>query len=528
MPVTFATPALQQLFSQLQAANRSDGRSHVDRAALDKIVAIIGARTGVTSDSIASDLKRGNLMPQEKLALAQRGLSPEEKLDILTVLDSPDFVSVLDPISTNFLKAIVGREPLKTIDSIATDNRVNTVGGARSPEQIAVQQLKLVMRSGKLNDYYMAAIGQKNDDPALKQKALDLFNALPSITPATGAKEMVRLGLLTAAPKNIDFMTKSPRYLPGRQILVETTVHSEVFDTNEFLSYEEDGVKAVTYRAKLVGEKGDNFLVEVDGRAEPLEVSKKSVYALNQPDNIEGKSPKIGWTTVQYDDPFTKAKVCEAALKMSDLVARIDFKKSAANQESGGILSFFRSFMGNDKLIDIQQDCVRIVHDIIDMKYPTSSSRGLPGRVSSGSPGRRAVHGLGVCNQQSEVMAALLAPFQDLIGVDIQMMSGGVYRNIKNRGQNPFRSGGHTWLQLSYRPSMELRICDRTWRQPNHEADRAYSRYGDRYPRRAGSNRKPIVGTDINFSGKYGVDAGEREFGEAGRDGREGHMSINQ
>lgn len=528
MPVTLETPALQRLFDQLQSDPQTHGRTRVDHRALDQIVAIVGARAGVTSDSIVADLQKGNLMPAEKVALAQRGLSAEEKLDILTILDSPDFVTLLDPVSTNFLQAIVGRARLETIDSVATDNRVNTIGGARNPEQVAVEQLRLVMKSGKLDDYYMAAIDMKND-PALKQQALDLFNALPAITPVTGAQEMVRLGLWTAAPKNIDFMAKSPRYLPGRQVLVKTSVHSEVFDDREFLSYKEGGVQAVTYRASLVGEKGDSFLVKVDGRQEPLEVPKIDIYDLNQPDDIRGQTPKVGWSSVSYTDAFTKAKVCEAAFKMRDLVARIDFAKSEAHADKGGFLSFFRRFKHEKKVVDIQQDCVSVVHDVIDMKYPTTATRDLPGRVSSGSPGRRAVHGLGVCNQQAEVMAALLAPFQGLIGVDIQMMNGGVYRDIKTRGQNPFRGGGHTWLQISYRPSMDLRICDRTWRQPNKEADVAYSRWGDRHPQRAGSNRRPIDdATDVNFTGEFGVDQGDRKFGEEGKDGREHHMSLNQ
>ena len=125
------------------------------------------------------------------------------------------------------------------------------------------------------------------------------------------------------------------------------------------------------------------------------------------------------------------------------------------------------------------------------------------------------------------VMLALLMPFQKPLGLDVQFISGGVYRNVR-RGQNPFSGGAHGWLQITYRPSMELRIVDRTWQQNDHPADRAYSRWGDRYPagHHWGMKPKPVTDSDVNM--KISTETFDRQFGEQGRDGRDNHMSNHQ
>jgi hypothetical protein len=140
------------------------------------------------------------------------------------------------------------------------------------------------------------------------------------------------------------------------------------------------------------------------------------------------------------------------------------------------------------------------------------------------------VKGTGVCYQQATVMLGMINPFRQALGVDVQFISGSVYRNVRSADQNPFGAGGHGWLQITYRPSMEMRICDRTWNQADHPVDRAYSRWGDRYP--AGAYEKRAVtqvkDSDLNFSGKVSAATFERQFGVQGQDGRENHMTITQ
>jgi hypothetical protein len=178
-------------------------------------------------------------------------------------------------------------------------------------------------------------------------------------------------------------------------------------------------------------------------------------------------------------------------------------------------------------MVELQRRAVRGIHDVINMKYPTGNYQEA-GRERGGGAGRQAMKGIGVCFDQGGVMLAMLMPFQRPLGLDVQFISGGVYRDISSRGQNPFRGGAHGWLQVTYRPSMELRIIDRTWQQADHPADRAYSRWGDRYPAGHywGMQTKSVADSDVNMG--VSTETFDRQFGSQGVDGRDNHMSRVQ
>ncbi len=521
---TIQKPALRELCNELINQHQRDPSTKVDATILDRILSIVGDRDATSSASVADKLRHGNLLPEEKLALARQGLTTAEKSDIETLLKDPRLAPLMDPVATNFLKALVGLEPLRAMDGLGGDARVSGVSTpVLSPAQQAVATMRSLVETRQLSKYYAAITGEVTD-PALKEKAMELFRNLPKINSATTGVEMQKLGLWTTPPRGLEQMQRSARYLPGRQVMVETTVHSNVFDDRTLLSYKEDGVKARTYRATLVGEEGDNFLVEVDGKPDPISVPKTEIYKLNQPHLFEGD--RLGIANCDYNDPLVKAKLAEMAIKMDDLVGQLDFTKMKTDS-GGGHAAVWGFGRGARNMHEIQRACVKVVHDSIDMRYSGHNDR-QPGRTSGGGAGRQAIKGRGVCYDQSGVNCALLAPFSKMLGVDIQFISGGVYRNVRNADANPFRGGAHGWLQLTYRPSMEHRICDRTWRQPDHAMDRAYSRWGDRYPGGFywGVKSAPVVDTDVNFSGDVSVATFDRQFGSQGVDGRDNHMTT--
>lgn len=404
-----------------------------------------------------------------------------------------------------------------------------TVSAPRAPAVVAppaavaaVRQMRELISSNRLAAHYEAAIGK--EETPLKTEAMALFKALPKLNDKTTVEDMVAFGFWTKAPQGIEALQTSARYLPGRQIMVETTVDADASNEQTFLSYKEGGRKARTYRATLVGESGNNFLVKVDGRDEPLEFPKEHVYRLNQPHVFQGDSFSIG-PKVDANSPFLKAKWAEAAIRMDALVGQIDFTRNKAAPSN-----FWHASNASTGTCELQRKCVRVVHDVIDMKYPSGSVYQEPGRTSGGDAGRQAVRGIGVCYEQAAVMAAMLYPFRSLLGVDVQFISGSGYRHLTGPGKDPFNGPGHGWLQLTYRPSMEMRICDRTWMQPDHPADRAYSRWGDRYPggHYWGLSQQNTTDTDVRMSGNLSVATFERQFGEQGRDGRDNHMSLHQ
>lgn len=522
-------PALRNLAQELVKKAEQDPSAKVGEQQLDEILATVGDRFWKSSDGLRDTFARGGLGVDEKIALAQPGISSSEKDDLKALVTDPGFAAIMDPAVAAHLSALAGV-------AFAGSGDAASATGTAAPARVsnmtftdtqleAVKKFKDLHQSGKLRAYYDAATGAV-DNAALKTEAMELFQSLPPMSPTSNAEAFVAAGLWPSAPKGLDALEKSARYLPGRQVLVKTTVHPEVFDDRDFLSYKpasEGGKEAITYRATIAGEDGDNFLVKVDGKADPISVPKKDIYHLNQPHDTDAlKTGEYTYNVgggANYDDAFMKAKVAEAALDIADIVKDIDYTKMS----TGGVIGGF----GRSKMVELQRKAVKGIHDVIDMKYP-KGSYSEPGRSRGGGAGRQAMKGVGVCFDQGGVMLAMLMPFAKPLGLDVQFISGGVYRNISSRGQNPFSGGAHGWLQVTYRPSMEMRIVDRTWQQADHPADRAYSRWGDRYPAGHywGMKTKPVSDTDVNMS--ISTQTFDRQFGEQGRDGRDNHMSLHQ
>lgn len=549
-------PALRDLYNQLVQSPSAK----VDTAILDRIVAIVGDKSGtfgfgaVRSDDIAAKLKGGSLTPEQKLAIAQKGLDASESADLKAILADPAFAGKLDPVATNFLKAVVGLESLKNVDLVEVRSNATTraVADQNSPAVQAANKMRELVKSGDLRKYYDVMIGAV-DNPALKATAEALFAALPVVAPGMSADDFVKAGLWTVAPRGVDEMQKSARYLPGRQVLVQTTVHAAVpsrsdpnYETarRNIGSYDANGVEAVTYRGTLVGEdpaNTRNFLVKVDGADKPVSVSKESIFSHNQPHQLSTRYinsptnrdlPYNGdrWK-MDYAEPLAKAKLCEIALRMDEHVQKLDFAKSSTDPP-GGQLAVFGRGEAAKKMVDLQKACVDIVFRSIDMKYPHGAPFTDPGRApdSVANVARQAIRGTGMCVQQSTVFGGLLTPFMDVLGVDGQYRSGNCFRNIRGETKNvyaPDYSTGHGWWQITFRPSMEMTVTDRTWDQVNLTLDRAYGfPYGDRYANTniIGFSPAPTKSTDVNVSGDVTVETMERQFSRAG-DGRENHIS---
>jgi hypothetical protein len=531
MPTNIRDRGLRDIFKQLTEDRRVGAPNlKVDERMLDNIILETADGPFITRGQLEKRLADAGT-PQQKLELTQKGLDADEAADIKAMLADPAFAGMLEPAAENFLKAVIGAEPLNP----ALFGRANAASAVASaavtPEaKAAVAEMKSLVASGQLAKYYDAAIGI--GDAGLKDKAIALFEALPAVHSATTADDMVALGLWTNKPRGIEAMQTSARYLPGRQLVVPAKVNTDLRSGQSFLAWDDSGVDALTYRATLVGEQGNDFLVKIDGKDDPITVSKQEVYRRNQPHVIEGKQVTIGSKTANHEDKFMKAKICEAAIKMDDLVGRLDFTQRQATPQAGGLLNVLGGRRSRGEEISaIQRQCVGVMHDVIDMEYRTPEAARHPGRADTRDAGRLAVKGIGVCNEQTAVMAALLA-FQNLIGFDFALMSGGVYRNTdrsasKEEQHNTFSRPAHGWIQVTYRPSTEMRIIDRTWQQKDMPADRAYSPGGDRFPSgyQGGLRLAEIEPTDVVMDGSVSVATFERQFGVAGRDDRSNHMS---
>ena len=557
--IQLSKPALRDFYTALV----QKPSAKVDASALDQLIAIVGDKKrglfggGKTSDQVAKELMTAPDL-ETRLAIAKHGLDATETTDLKALLADSTFAARLDPVVSNFLKALVGLEPLARIDSMSTTATVNkVVADPKSPEVQAAARLKEIIKSGKLQSYYDVMIGATTD-PALKTEAEALFNALPTVKPGMSGDDFVKAGLWTMAPRGIAEMQKSARYLPGRQVLVETTVYAKIpagssphdsTNNGKIGSYDANGSKAITYRATMVGEdpaNKNNFLVKVDGNDTPVSISKQVIFKHNHPhtvgrENIKNDTQRdIPWSwgskwKVDYASPLAKAKMCEIALKMDEFVSKIDFTKTKTEASTGAIGVMFGRGDTAKKMVEMQKSCVETVFRSIDMKYPRGTPFSDAGRVTDNERdvARQAIRGTGMCVQQSAVFGALLTPFMDVLGVDAQYRSGNCFRNIKGSVDNVFApdySSGHGWWQVTFRPTMEMTVTDRTWNQVNLPLDRAYGfPYGDRYGSSdiQGYVAKPVGATDVDVSGKVSAATFERQFSRAG-DGRENHIANTQ
>jgi hypothetical protein len=554
--ISINKPALRTLYRDLSAQpNRS-----IDVDVMDQIVAIVGDKKGVlgvgakSSAQIEAQLKGGQFNLEQKLTLASAGLDANEKADIKALLSDATFSARLSPVAANFLKALAGLEPLANIDRMVGSTPV--VANPNNPAVQAAAKLRELVKSGKLDSYYDAAIGAV-DNPALKAEAEALFAALPTVKMGMTANDFVTAGLWTVAPRGVAEMQQSARYLPGRQLQVKTNVFASLpagwspwgagsqAANQKIGTYDPNGPLAVTYRAVLVGDdpaNANNFLVKIDGHDAPVSVSKQGVYEHNHPHELASHNIKsdtkrdIPWGgtwAVDYASPLAKAKLCEIALKMDEFVQKLDFTKTKT-EALGGLASMFGRGDAAKNMVDLQKSCVETVFRSISMKYPKSDHTPYsdPGRASDGERdvARQAIRGTGMCVQQSCVFGALLMPFMDVLGVDGQYRSGNCFRNIKTAVDNvyaPDWESGHGWWQITFRPSMEMTVTDRTWNQVNLPLDRAYGfPAGDRNAISdiRGYVSKKLRDSDVNVTGSVTVQTLERQFAQKG-DGRDNHLS---
>jgi hypothetical protein len=532
-------PELRRFAEDLLKTKESDPNAKIDEKQLDELLAIVGDTfLWTNSDNLRARFQSGGMSLDEKVALAKKGLSGSEAKDLQTLAGNPAFIAMITPDSAHAMGALVGAQfanaaPADGATAPAAPARVSNMDF--TPAQLAaVQTFAEAKKSGKLRQL-MGAASDKIDNPALKAEAMALFDALPPMGPTANPEAFVAAGLWSSAPKGLDALENTARYMAGRQVLVKTTLNSDVFAGQEFLKFKPGGREGITHRASIVGEEGDNFLVKVDGSDEPIKFAKQAIYDLNQPQAIlssPAKDRRTGeiienaytagmGTHCDYKDAFTKAKVAEAALEIGEIVEQLDYTKMKTDGRIGG--------MGAKQMSELQRSAVKKIHDVIDMKYPKHGTPWqTPGRVQGRNLGRQAMNGAGVCFDQAGVMMGMLMPFKEALGLDVQQISGGVYRNVKSSDENPFRGGAHGWLQLTYRPSMELRIIDRTWQQSDHRADQAYSRWGDRYPAKVmrGMKQLKVRDTDVNMD--LSTTTVDRQFGSQGLDGRDNHMSNSQ
>lgn len=425
------------------------------------------------------------------------------------------------------------------------------------------------VKDGTLDKYYDAVV----NDTELKAEALEFFKSLPKVGAHADLKQLVKLGLIPGIPKGWEAMDAVPRYIPGRQMMVETSMNlekggwgsSSTFGTykhathlvgtgpndqivgeegNEWLigsatnrgrevevkvvkrvPKDDTAILGLTHRATLVGVDGNDFLVHIDGEDDPVKVPKSTVARLNQPHVITQDRVSLNGLECDYNDPFTKAKVHEGFARLYDIIEKIDYTKAFVENADGTT-----TVLPDSEVFRLQEKAVGVIHDIIHTQYSHDMNSG-------DSIGRLAIKGSGQCFSQAAAMIGLLAPFTKLLGIELQFVFGKVYRDITVKpnakygdvAYYPYNGGNHGFLQVTYKPGFKTMITDRTWSQRSIAMDRAYSLGGDRVPRSLmpigySRSQESLTSKDVDMSLGLKVKTEERLFGDAKTDGRVNHQ----
>ena len=298
---------------------------------------------------------------------------------------------------------------------------------------------------------------------ALKTSTRDaemLTSYLPPIDVRTLLQEpqlLVRCGAWSDVPTGFYKMLESPRFFPGRRVLVKAQVCTNS-SSDTFLQYDAHhlGQPHTTWRAhivRLIGATGVEVALEAcTGGIHTMIVSRKEIEEWNQRHQFpRGVGTKVLFEDglwVDYHRPLTKAKLWEIGCLLAPLAKAIDFTRL-------------------DDCVELQKQVVETVYRAIDMntfqrdENDELTADGEHARAQSRYCGdniaRFACGGQGHCHTVTSTLAAMLLPWCDLFGIDLKYRGG---CTIHNDGALCDSTESHQWLECTFRPTMESVVLD--------------------------------------------------------------------
>ncbi|MEW6430547.1 MAG: C2 family cysteine protease [Myxococcota bacterium] len=107
MPTKISDSKLATLYANFERQQQRSANFKLGREQALEILAQVGDRSGWSANRVLDELKKPGLSQEAQVALAQKGLSKNEKKDLETILDEGKVP--LDPSARAFLEAVVGR-----------------------------------------------------------------------------------------------------------------------------------------------------------------------------------------------------------------------------------------------------------------------------------------------------------------------------------------------------------------------------------------------------------------------------------
>eukprot|EP01060_Flectonema_neradi_P001982 TRINITY_DN11209_c0_g1_i1.p1 TRINITY_DN11209_c0_g1~~TRINITY_DN11209_c0_g1_i1.p1 ORF type:complete len:964 (+),score=192.86 TRINITY_DN11209_c0_g1_i1:46-2937(+) len=410
-----------------------------------------------------------------------------------------DIGSKIDALSHGVVTFLTGTDPFKAAKSLGV--APVTKGKTTSGQSITV--VNQVSLRSDLSESDMSKYKQKDSLYESVQQFLKLVGSdallgdfkaavtsrpasiysinLPALSPDSigDGTCLCDLGVWSPqTPKNKTILDKSPRYYPGRSILVKTNHINGNYKSESYMKY--DGVSEeefVTHFAVIKEVNHKSYKVEVQkasGGSVILDVDKQMVHELNQRHIFkqdEGTSHYHFEDGVRgnYEGAIAKVKIMEIAATIAPIVEKIDFASS--------------------NCLKYQMKCVEAIRGCLNTKtFAEGLDRNRIGRTDDVT--KLACFGQVQCHGASSTMSFFLLPFCESLGIDIKYRGGYTF----GPGHSPTIATvsnsveAHQWLELTYRPSCETVTCDLFLNMINNSIESAYTDM--MYP-----NGKLIIGT---------------------------------
>lgn len=294
----------------------------------------------------------------------------------------------------------------------------------------ALQRLKDLLQAGSFATA-CAVEARTGDlrDPDMRA----LFSTLPVITPATSPEELVEHGLLLAAPRHLNEALARPRYFPGREVFVPAELNYRGRSHKAMGAYDKEGIHGISHLGILLGRKGEQFVVELAGREEPLSISPGDIFSYNEPCGLPAAGGTLSGVHVDFSDPLWRAHVCAGYMQISSQLQQLDFSQEKETFQK------------------IQEHLIYTLAARIRMNF-LGRGEGFAGNKGSAL----LLGGQGVCFVQRTVAAAYLQCFSRTLGFDVQHAVGKTLSRELPRG----------FVIITLRPAMARFVCDPAWSEP--------------------------------------------------------------
>eukprot|EP00658_Telonema_sp_P-2_P000368 TRINITY_DN10131_c0_g1_i3.p1 TRINITY_DN10131_c0_g1~~TRINITY_DN10131_c0_g1_i3.p1 ORF type:complete len:805 (-),score=84.52 TRINITY_DN10131_c0_g1_i3:9-2423(-) len=236
----------------------------------------------------------------------------------------------------------------------------------------------------------------------------------------------------------------------------------------------------------------------------------------------------------RYHDLVTRTKLCEMALAIAPWVVggvacspSLRFKASFEELHKHGRYDVSGSTLGpiSTAHLDAQMEIINCLRRKMDMTHHVRVGRD-PDRLCVPDAGRLATYGQWHCHGMASVFAAMLLPFCAVVGFEVRYRDGYWYRPPNNTTTAdiddndddtsprsspspttttadviiPRRTADHTWLEITFLPSMRSYVCDPSLHYDDEailvSLEAAYSLRGKRFPTRnlEGGSFEPVPG----------------------------------